>query len=331
MLIREDHRHTGMDLRHKLIRLVSDNRASAQPFSGFGIFRSFQFSREPGKSQRASVFHGDRERQLRLSRFAPFVKSIRRNQAAPFWRRPAGTTGLCSSNSFDCFRPESVYFAFWVIDTATNKVVAASPGKGIVSGIAFSPDGKTAYFANWDPYLLLPQVLVFDNGSTISLPPYGGDNAITITPDGRFYVPYVLFNETNIELGRKPSRDAFHLESSLILSGAANDEIHPDTEPVKLQVGPFIATIPAGSFRQHGDSSYRFEGVIDDVRLEARIEQTGSLRYRFSAEAKGANLSGITNPVQVSLGIGDDVGLTSVNAHFEPDHHASDDWIDHWH
>src|SRR5215813_9635828 len=45
---------------------------------------SFQFSRESGKSERASVFHGDRERQLRLSRFAPFIKSIRRNQTAPF-------------------------------------------------------------------------------------------------------------------------------------------------------------------------------------------------------------------------------------------------------
>ena len=107
------------------------------------------------------------------------------------------TTGLCSSNSFDCTRPESVYFAFLAIDTATNKVVAASPGKGFVQGIAFSPDGKTAYFANWDSDVLLPQVLVFNNGPTISLPPYGEDNAISITPDGRqVYVPYVLFNGT---------------------------------------------------------------------------------------------------------------------------------------
>jgi hypothetical protein len=44
------------------------------------------------------------------------------------------------------------------------------------------------------------------------------------------------------------------------------------------------------------------------------------LRYRFSAEAKGANLSGITNPVQVSLGIGSDAGLTSVKARFDRDH-----------
>src|SRR6266403_6413148 len=65
-----------MDLRDELIRLACDNRASAQPFSRFGIF--------PGKGERASVFHGDRERQLRFSRFAPFVESVRRNQAAAF-------------------------------------------------------------------------------------------------------------------------------------------------------------------------------------------------------------------------------------------------------
>ena len=70
-----------MDLRHELIRLACDNRASAQPLSRFGIFPVFP---EPGKGERASVFHGDRERQLRLSRFAPFVESVRWNQAAPF-------------------------------------------------------------------------------------------------------------------------------------------------------------------------------------------------------------------------------------------------------
>jgi hypothetical protein len=55
------------------------------------------------------------------------------------------------------------------------------------------------------------------------------------------------------------------------------------------------------------------------------------LRYTFRAEAKGANLSGITNPVQVSLGIGDDVGLTSVKAHFDRDHQDHDDSTARWH
>jgi hypothetical protein len=61
-----------MDLRDEFIGLACDNRASAKPFPGFGIFPSFP---ESGKGERASVFHGKRERQLCFSRFAPFVES----------------------------------------------------------------------------------------------------------------------------------------------------------------------------------------------------------------------------------------------------------------
>jgi YVTN family beta-propeller protein len=312
-----------------------------------------------------------------------------------------------------------------VIETATNKVVAASSGKGYVQGIAFSPDGIHIYFATYDSDVLLPQVLVFDTGDTISLPPFGAVNAIAIAPNGRYlYVPYVLFNGTvsppeivaivdtvtntvaqtvqvettpfgatltgvavtpdgkyvyvsnqasnsvsvintagntvvdtisvagptaisiiappqgvpflsfnaklDINFGRKATRDTFDLGSSLILSGTAKHEIYLDTEPVKLQVGPFIATIPAGSFRRHEDRSYTFEGVIDGVRLWAKIELTASLRYTFRAEARGANLSGTTNPVQVSLGFGNDAGLTSVKARFDRDHQGWGDWTDRW-
>jgi hypothetical protein len=50
------------------------------------------------------------------------------------------------------------------------------------------------------------------------------------------------------------------------------------------------------------------------VRLEALIRQTGTLRYAFDAEAKGADLTGTKNPVQVSLTIGGNSGTTSVKA-----------------
>jgi YVTN family beta-propeller protein len=62
------------------------------------------------------------------------------------------------------------------------------------------------------------------------------------------------------------------------VSSTANNEIHLDTEPVKLQVGPFIATIPAGTFKRRGDRSYSFEGAINSVHLEARIELQGGFR-----------------------------------------------------
>jgi hypothetical protein len=84
MFFRKNHWHTGMDLRDELVRLTCDNRASAQPLSRCGISPIFP-ERE---SKRASVFHGDCKRQLRFSRFAPFVKSIGWNQALPFCESP---------------------------------------------------------------------------------------------------------------------------------------------------------------------------------------------------------------------------------------------------
>jgi YVTN family beta-propeller protein len=387
---------------------------------------------------------------------------------APDGKRVYVTTGLCSSNNASCSpTPESEYYAVWVIDTETKKVVAASPEKGDAGGIVVSPDGQHIYLAASNPDIDLPQVVVLDTGTIISLPPFGGLTSIAITPDGkRLYVPYVVASETemptevvaiidtatntvaqtvqigapsatsdltevavtpdgkfvyvanpnnsvsvidtasntivktisvgmspagvavspdgvnvyvsnsasntvsvintssntvvdtipvagptaisissppvgvpflsfnaklDINLGRKPTRDSFDLESRLILSGAANDEIHLEKEAVKLQVGPFMVTIPAGSFRRHQDKSYTFEGVIDGVVIAAKLELTGSLRYTFRAEAIGANLNGITNPVQVSLGIGNDAGMTSVKAHFDRDHWGRKDWADRWH
>jgi YVTN family beta-propeller protein len=379
----------------------------------------------------------------------------------PDGKQVFATTGLCFSPF--CSNPGSVYFALWVIDTATNKALGASEGKGIADGIAFTPNGQHTYLTNFDSYYGGFSQVLFDNGNLISLPYFSSVYAIAIAPDGRHaYVPYVFFNNgegsenvaiidtasntvmttiligtvdigTNLtgiavtpdgkhvyvangndsvsvidtaintvktvvvgtgpcgvavtpdgkhvyvtnqgsdsvsvidtaintvvttvsvagaraisivpppqavpflsfnakvefNLSRKPDRGAFDLESSFILDSTAGNGIHPDTEPVKLQVGPFIATIPAGSFRQRKERSYTFQGVIDGVRLEAQIELMGGFRYAFHAEVKGANLSGTTNPVQVSLGIGNDAGLTSVKAHFDRDHQAHH-WTDYW-
>jgi YVTN family beta-propeller protein len=96
---------------------------------------------------------------------------------------------------------QAIYFVLWEIDTATNKVVAASVGKGIAEGIAFTPDGQHIYLTNYDPYYGFPQVLVLATGnrislpgSVISLPGYSILYAIAVTPDGRYaYVPYFLF------------------------------------------------------------------------------------------------------------------------------------------
>ena len=69
------------------------------------------------------------------------------------------------------------------------------------------------------------------------------------------------------------------LESTFI--SPAGRGIYPDTEPIKLQVGPFIATIPAGSFRRQENGTYLFDDFIDGAQLKAKIELTGGFRYAF--------------------------------------------------
>ena len=174
--------------------------------------------------------------------------------------------------------------------------------------IAVTPDGKYVYVPTGSNDVA---VIETTSNTIIKTVAVGSSpTGIAVTPDG---VDVYVANQGS---------------NSVSAVSTASNEIHPDTEPVKLQVGPFIATIAPGSFKRRWDRSYTFEGVISSVRLEARIELRNGFRYAFHAEAKGANLSGTTNPVQVSLGIGDDAGLTSVKVHFDRDrqaHRWSDD------
>jgi hypothetical protein len=125
-------------------------------------------------------------------------------------------------------------------------------------------------------------------------------------------------------LERKPNKDRFELESSFTLSSTAPG-IHPHRDQVTLQIGALSITIPPGSFKkhegenedEHEDGFFTFHGVINGVRLEALIKRTGTLRYAFEAEARHANLAGTTNPVPVTLTIGDDSGTTTVKAEFD--------------
>lgn len=210
-----------------------------------------------------------------------------------------------------------------VIETASNSIIKTVVVGSNATGIAVTPDGAQVYVANQASNNV--SVIKTPSDTVADTVPGDGPSYVSIIPPPQG-IPLVAFNaRLDIDLERKPSQDAFDLGSSFILSRTASNAFRPDTEPVKLQVGPFIATIPAGSFKRRGERSYTFEGVINSVHLEARIELRGGFRYAFHVEAKGANLNGTTNPVQVSLGIGDNAGLTSVKAHFDRDHQGH-----HW-
>jgi hypothetical protein len=132
----------------------------------------------------------------------------------------------------------------------------------------------------------------------------------------RLATPFLAFNATlKIDFGGPPPEDTFNLHSGFTLSSSASNGINPVTEPVTLQVGTVITTISPGSFSMHKNGSFTFAGLIGGVNLDALIKPTGTLRYEVHAKGQGASLTGTTNPVPVSLTIGDDTGTTSVTAH----------------
>jgi YVTN family beta-propeller protein len=215
-----------------------------------------------------------------------------------------------------------------VIETATNTVVATVAVGSAPLRVAVTPDGKHAYVTN-------------DNSNTVSVIDTATNTVLATVavgkgPLGVGIIPppgvrFLAFSaKLEIDLDRKPNKDAFELESSFTLSSTASNGIHPVAEPVTFQVGTFTTTIPPGSFNKHRDEDedededehghghedgfFAFGGVIDGVKLHALIKRTGTLRYAFHAEGKGANLTGTTNPVPVMLTIGDDSGMISIKA-----------------
>jgi hypothetical protein len=131
-------------------------------------------------------------------------------------------------------------------------------------------------------------------------------------------VPFAAFT-ANLDLAVGPSarQDSFDLRGTFTL-GASSHGIAPLTDAVSLTLaggtGAVTVTIPAGSFTRTGNGGFAFEGTIDGVALEAQIRPIRGNQFTFTAEGTGVNLTGIANPVAVTLTIGDDSGTTTVTA-----------------
>jgi hypothetical protein len=91
------------------------------------------------------------------------------------------------------------------------------------------------------------------------------------------------------------------------------------TQAVKLQIGPYVVTIPAGSFHQapgSNSSSWAYAGSIGGVKLTVQISTQGGGSYQFNATGSPVDFRGVSNPVTLAIGIGFDTGSTPVYARF---------------
>ena len=115
---------------------------------------------------------------------------------------------------------------------------------------------------------------------------------------------------------RGGQRARFELDAKFGL-GASSNGINPPSEPVTLRIGPYTATIPAGSFRRLPSgkhwSVYAFIGEENNVQLSLDILSLGPNSYQLGATGGPTNLT-VPNRMPVSLQIGDNSGSAVVKA-----------------
>lgn len=124
------------------------------------------------------------------------------------------------------------------------------------------------------------------------------------------------------EVGSSSNDDTLAAKGNFAL-GEESNGINPANEPVKIRIGNFETTIPAGSFkwfehpRKTEKGEWRFEGTVNAIPMEMKITPTGNNSYAFKFEAESLNLWWIRNPVGVMVNVGDDFGEIEVDPEIE--------------
>lgn len=114
-------------------------------------------------------------------------------------------------------------------------------------------------------------------------------------------VPFASFDA---KLTMVPSKGEFSLSSNFTLGSGGSIDL--STQSVTLQLGDsggYSVTVAPGSFVAKGKNAYVFEASVNNVPIEMKLALQSDGSYGFKAKASGADLSGITNPVTVTLTI----------------------------
>ena len=107
---------------------------------------------------------------------------------------------------------------------------------------------------------------------------------------------------------------------ALFTLGTASNGINLATDSLTFTFGPGHWTVPAGSFEEirAGSGWFKFQGFIGTTFLALVIGRHPNGSFEFDASGTGAELTGISNPVPVSLTIGNDSGSATVLAEIRP-------------
>jgi hypothetical protein len=132
-------------------------------------------------------------------------------------------------------------------------------------------------------------------------------NGVPVTPGAP------PLNIDGLQAGLSVKRGTFTLNGTISPSSTSKG-LNPLSEQVVLKLGGYTFTIPAHGFKLASDGAYTYQGTIGSVSLNLRFKRlTGG---KWSISGTGKPVSGLTNPVAVSVQVGDDLAAGSAIALF---------------
>jgi YVTN family beta-propeller protein len=197
-----------------------------------------------------------------------------------------------------------------IFNTATN-AFSGSLSTPYPDGIGMTPDGARIYVTS----ILEKTVSVFDapTGQLVArLANFTSPVDVGIAPPVA-NAPAFKVDKLAIDLNLRISTSSiqfaattgsFDLDAEITLTASDVKAFQPDSEPVKLKIGTYTATVPAGAFTELAAGTYGYEGSIDGVLLNVTIKQTATAVYTVHANASKVGLAGVRNPVQVAVDVG---------------------------
>ncbi len=110
-------------------------------------------------------------------------------------------------------------------------------------------------------------------------------------------------------------KDDFRASGDFTLATLSNG-INPVTDGLSIQLagGPrsVSVVVPSGALRADGSKTWKFDGNVSGIKVEVELRSLGGARYSYKVQGEKVALSGLTNPVLVTVSIGDDSGIVSV-------------------
>ena len=102
--------------------------------------------------------------------------------------------------------------------------------------------------------------------------------------------------------------------SGTLVLGYGSDGLDLLHDDVAFRFGTAEITIPAGSFDRHG-FRYSYDGTIGGATVASEFEDIGGDSFNFVFRVESTDLSGTSNPLTVSLRVGNDSGETTERLH----------------